>query len=89
VKEAAHPFSSVPEPRRDYLADGLGLQPRFSDLEVTAGILVEKLIRRRNQNRALMRSYVVSSASGNTLVSPTTVMKLESATHRGSTCMWM
>ena len=41
------------------------------------------------QNFAFSLLYVSSSASGRTRVSPTTVMKLASATQRGRTCMWM
>src|SRR3974390_2647845 len=39
------------------------------------------------QNLAFRRLYVSSSDSGSTRVSPTTVMKLASATQRGRTCM--
>ena len=39
-------------------------------------------------NAALILSYVSSSASGSTRLSPVTVMKLVSPTQRGSTCMW-
>jgi len=48
--------------------------------------------RRRPQHQppipALIFLYVSSSASGNTRLSPVTVMKFVSPTQRGSTCMW-
>ena len=39
------------------------------------------------QNSAFRRWYVVSNDSGNTRVSPITVMKFASATQRGSACI--
>lgn len=67
------------------------LYRQFSAQPVVYSMGLRLILRLSNpdQNFPFSRLYVSFSDSGSTRVSPTTVMKLASATQRGSTCMWM